>query len=235
MRGVGPTVNLKNERMMHALSLFPVDVINMGPFDLGHASRFLAREGYAERVARWPVLKSLISANGVFAPAAAPPAAFIIKEVRGPRIKGGKQSLKVGFLGLVEPRHVVDGKDQSVKDMYEAARALVPALRKKCDVLVLLTQSDFEPAAKLAAENPEVDVVIAGNTGMAYNPKLIGKTLVVSTAPLNAQQGDLRLYVDESGKFSFKFRSTDLDSTAPVDAAADAFVQSAPEPKPDQR
>lgn len=231
MRGVGSAVREKNERVMRALSLFPVDVINLGQYDLGHAAKFLAREGYDERVARLSMLKNLISANGVFAPALAPPPAFVIKEVRGPRIKDGKQSLKVGFLGLSEPRHVVGGKDTSVKDMYETARALVPELRKKCDLLVLLTQADYEPAAKLATENPEADVVIAGNTSMAYTPKTIGKTLLISTAPSNAQQGDLRIYVDNKGKFSFKFRSTDLDLSAPVNAEAEAFVQGVPDDK----
>lgn len=235
MRGVGPAVSQKNERVMRGLSLFPVDVINLGQYDLGHAPKFLARQGYDERVARYPMLKHVISANGVFGPALAPPAAFVIKEVRGPRIKGGQQSLKVGFLGLSEPRHVVGGKDTSVKDIYETARALVPELRKKCDLLVLLTQADYEPAAKLAAENPEADVVIAGNTSMAYNPKAIGKTLLISTAPSNTQQGDLRVYVDKAGKFSFKFRSTDLDVSAPVNSEAEAFVQGAPDAELKQR
>ncbi|HKY03985.1 MAG TPA: hypothetical protein VJQ56_03800 [Blastocatellia bacterium] len=231
MRGVVSSVAEKNARVMRALSLFPVDVINLGQYDLAHAQKFLSREGYDERVARLPMIKNLISANGVFGPGVAPPAPFVIKEVRGPRIKGGTGSLKVGFLGLSEPRHVVGGKDATVRDMFETARALVPELRKKCDLLVLLSHADYEPAARLASENPEADVVIAGNTGMAYNPKLIGKTLVVSTEPANAQQGDLRVYIDRAGKLSFKFRSTDLDIGAPVNTEADEFVQGASDDK----
>ena len=57
---------LQNEQVARAYSRWPVDVINLGRYDLIWARKMLAREGLAERVAALPMLKNLISANGVF-------------------------------------------------------------------------------------------------------------------------------------------------------------------------
>jgi len=152
----------------------------------------------------------------------------MIKEVEGPRIKGRKKSLKIGFVGLAEPLRPGGGMmDATVLNMYETARAVVPKARKACDVLVIVAHAEIDGAMRLARENPEADVVIAGNAEGIYKPREVGTTMVVSAAPGNIQQGDLRLYLDKDGRVTFKWRSTDLDTLVPIDAAAEAFAQAA--------
>ena len=51
--------------------------------------------------------------------------------------------------------------------------------------------------------------------------------MVVSAAPGNIHEGDLRLYIDSEGHITYKFRSNDLDTMIPADPAAEAFVQAA--------
>ncbi len=221
-----PYVLLQNEFVSRAYSLWGIDVINLGRYDLFYAQRLLAREGLAQRTAKLPMLKNLISANGVFADSLTPPAPYLIKEVQGPRIQGGKKSLKIGFLGLAEPtKPGAEVVDATVKDIFATARQQVAKLRKECDLLVIVAQAELATATRLAAENPEADIVIAGDSGGLYKPRRIGKTIVVSAAPGNTQQGDLRIYLSADGKMSYKFRATDLDDVIPADPGALAFTE----------
>jgi 2',3'-cyclic-nucleotide 2'-phosphodiesterase (5'-nucleotidase family) len=78
-------------------------------------------------------------------------------------------SLKIGVLGLVTdrvPSMTVGAATVGCRfeAPLEAARRLVPELRKRCDLLVLLTHVGVEVDAALAAAIPGVDVVIGGHT-----------------------------------------------------------------------
>jgi hypothetical protein len=94
-------------------------------------------------------------------------------------------------------------------------------------VLVIVAHCELETGLKLASENLEADVVIASDSGGIYNPRRVGNTLVVTAAPGNIQEGDIRFYFDKDGHVSFKFRATDLDALVPSDPAAAAFVTTA--------
>ena len=219
---------LQNDQFVRAYSRWPVDVVNLGRYDLIYAQKLLAREGLNERTQSHSFIKNVISANGIFGADVAAPAPYLIKEVTGPRITGKKKKLRIGFIGLAEPIRPGGGvMDATVRNMYETARTLVPKARKECDVLVIVAHAELDGAMRLARENPEVDVVIAGNAEGIFNPREVGHTMVVSAAPGNIQQGDLRLYLDKEGRISFKWRSTDLDTLVPIDSAADAFAQAA--------
>ncbi len=223
-----PHSMLMNSQVARAYSRWPVDVINLGRFDIIYAQKLLAREGLAERTEQLPMIKNIISANGVFGEDVAAPAPYIIKEVTGPRITGKKRKLRIGFVGLAEPIHPGAGLgDAMVTDMFVAARRTVPKLRKECDLVVIVAHSEMAAAMQLANENPEADIIIAGNAEGLFKPRQVGSTLIVSAAPGNTQQGDLRVYMDKEGRFSFKFRSTDLDEAVPSDPAALAFADAA--------
>jgi 2',3'-cyclic-nucleotide 2'-phosphodiesterase (5'-nucleotidase family) len=223
-----PVADLRNEQMGRALSRFPHDVINLGRDDMSLAQKLLAREGLSERSQRLPFIKSLVSANGVFGPGSVPPASYLIKEIGGPRIYGGTKKLKIGFVGVAAPTNPGGGIiDATVTNIFEATTRTVLKARKECDVLVVIAHCELETALKLASENLEVDVVIAADSGGIYNPRRVGNTLVVSAAPGNVQQSDLRVYLDKEGQISYKFRATDLDVLVPADPAAAAFAEAA--------
>ncbi len=226
--GYTPYIKLQNEQMARAFSRWPVDVVNLSRYDLIFARKILARDGLPGRTTELPVIKNMISANGIFEPEEAPPAQFVIKEVRGPRIMGAARKLRVGFIGLAEPKRASGGvMDGTVKDMFEIARQLVPRVRKSCDVLVIVAHAELKAAMMLAEQNPLVDIVIAGNAEGIYRPREVGKALVLSAAPGNIEQGDLRIYIGKTGQISYKFRSTELDDYVPADPAASAFAESA--------
>ena len=222
------SVDLQNEQIARAYGRWPADVINLGREDLPYVRKLLAREGLTERVQTFPMINNLISANAVFGRDAVAPTSYLIREVGGPRIYDGKKKLKIGFVGLAEPTNPGAGmRDSTVANMYESATPVVLKARKECDILVIVAHCELESALRLAAENMEADVVIATDSGGIYNPRQVGNTMVVTAAPGNIQEGDLRLYLDKNGRVSFKFRATDLDALVPSDPAAAAFVSAA--------
>lgn len=219
---------MQNEQVAKAYSRWPIDVINLSRDDLIYARKLLRKEGFEERLAKFPMIRNLISANGAFSGEEMKPAAYSIKELSGPRIHGGKRKLKIGFVGLTEPNAPVDGTmDATVRNMFQAATPAVLKARRECDLLILVAHCDLEPALKLAAENLEADVIIAADAAGFYKPRQVANTMVVTAAPGNTQEGDLRLYIDKDGRVSFKFRAVDLDELVPSDPAAAAFVEAA--------
>lgn len=215
-----------NDLVVRAYSRWPLDVVNLGRFDLSYAQKLFERDGFEERKASLPLLGNIISANGVFGPEASPPPPFIIREISGPRInkRGGK--VKVAFVGVAAPIRASKGLlDATVSNMFEAARRGVLAARKQADLVVIVSHAEWAPAKRLAEENPEADIVIAGNAEGFFNPINVGNVLLVPAAPGNVKQGDLRVYFDKDHHASFKFRATDLDDVVPADAAASAFVE----------
>ena len=223
-----PYVELQNEQVALAYSRWPADVINLARDDMTRARKLFVREGMKERVQALPMIKNVISANCVFGPESAPPPAYVIKEVGGPRIFAGKKKLKIGFIGVAAPHNPGDGlRDATVRNMFEATTKAVLKARKECDILVVIAHCELEPALQLAEENLDVDVIIASDSGGIYNPRRVGNTMVVSAAPGNIQEGDLRLYLDGEGHVTYKFRSNDLDQMIPADPAAEAFAKAA--------
>jgi len=223
-----PLVQLQNEQVAKAYCRWPVDVINLSRDDLFYARKLLRKEGFEERVAKLPMIKNLISANAVFSQDETRLPAYSVKEVGGSRIRGGKGRIKIGFVGLAESSAPGDGvRDAMVNDMFQAATPAILKARKECDVLIVVAHCDLEPALKLAAQNLEADVVIAADAAGFYKTRQVANTLVITAAPGNTQEGDLRLYIDKDGRVNFKFRATDLDEMVPSDPAAAAFVETA--------
>lgn len=217
-------VMLQNQQVAEAFSRWPVDVVNLGRYDAIYAQTLFALEGLAERTSKLGMINNVISANAVFGAEVAPPPPFVIKEISGPRIKG-KRQIKIGFVGLAAPLKPQQGmRDATIRDMFDTARQIIPRARKQSDILVVVAHCELEAAMRLAGENPEADIVIAGDAEGLFKPRLVGKTLVVSAAPGNIQQGDIRVYIEKDGKFRFKVLSTDLDDVVPSDPAALEFV-----------
>lgn len=220
-------VTLQNQQVAEAFSRWPLDVVNLGRYDAIYARKLFALEGFAERTARLGMINNIISANAVFGTDVAPPPPYVIKEVSGPRIKG-KRQMKIGFVGLAAPLRPQEGmRDATVRNMFETARQIVPRARKECDILVVVAHCELDAAMRLASENHEADIVIAGDAAGLFKPRLVDRTLVVSAAPGNVQQGDIRVYIEKNGKFRFKTLSTDLDDVVPSNPAAVEFTNNA--------
>jgi len=77
-------------------------------------------------------------------------------------------------------RGIQKSDDFGFKDSRESLREVIPELRKKVDVVVVLLHETPGDARRIVDEIPGMDVVVVGhNPGYMFNPDRIGSTLIV--------------------------------------------------------
>jgi 2',3'-cyclic-nucleotide 2'-phosphodiesterase (5'-nucleotidase family) len=92
-------------------------------------------------------------------------------------------------------RIVVD--DFRFEDMEEALRRVVPELRAKSDVVVVLFHTQVATVSHLLSAVPGIDVAVAGHTpGFIQNPDKIGDAFLVRPGNRGQDLGILRLWFD---------------------------------------
>ncbi len=124
-----------------------------------------------------------------------------------------KNGVKIGFIAILspatkglrdlQPGSSVEALTYVIKDPAPIARRLVPKVREKCDVLVLLAHMERAELETLLPELPEVDMVVLGHSGTrstSKEPLLIGTVPVYMAAPQGQYVGCLRVTLDPSGR-----------------------------------
>ena len=220
-----PDALTKNAWILKAYDEFPVDVINISSRDLRHVSRFLSKSGSDRKAEPQPALKRMVSANTASdSPDTIAPQPFVIRELPDRRSNNAAtKPVRVAFIGLTEAG-VAPPRGFKITDMVEAARRVMPEVKKRADVVIALAHLKPEDASRIASEVPGVDAIIAGNShseGAFFTPPLtVGKTLIVFTPYETRMIGELRFYRDAQGSFSPKTRYISLDTVVPDDPAA---------------
>ncbi|MCE0745384.1 bifunctional 2',3'-cyclic-nucleotide 2'-phosphodiesterase/3'-nucleotidase [Acetobacter sicerae] len=157
--------------MIRAMNLLGYDAATIGNHEFNYGLSFL-REQLKDAVFPF-VCSNVTLCNG--APLL-PPSIVLDREVIDDR--GQKCSLRIGVIGFVPPQIMVwDAihlhEQIMVMDMVEAARQIVPELRKRCDVIVALChcgisaeqrQGGEENAALYLAEIEGIDALLLGHT-----------------------------------------------------------------------
>lgn len=220
---------------MQGYSLVQHDVANLSPHDLLYAEQLFEKESYRMHGCETPIIRGLISANvrakdgNYLSP---PP--YVIKEISGPRFPrraDGKLSWRIGVVGLTEPDQSVSARLSGFKmdDPLISARRAILQARSQCDLLVVLAYLPEETVFKLLELNPGIDVVIAprGRWGRSYQRN---HGMVVYADRQTQMLGELRIYVDETGKVkNISDRMTLLDNRIPDDPDAAQLVSAAHE------
>lgn len=193
---------LMNQWMLKAFSQFKLDAANFSHRDLLFGNVALSKEKYDAQVKETPLLGDMISANII-------PAVdinkhtslkpYVIREVAGKRF-GSKTSIKVGFIGLTEP-WPGGSTGFVINDPVEKLKAILPEVRSKADIVVVLAYTTLGTSKELIKQNPDVDILIAANSVSAPPPaQREGKTIFVYAMQQTKGLGELRLYLDEEGK-----------------------------------
>jgi 5'-nucleotidase/UDP-sugar diphosphatase len=121
---------------------------------------------------------------------------YIIKEFDG---------LKVAIFGLTledTPTASKYGKDLDARSVIETAKALVPALREKADLVIALTHIGFEESrapgdVQLAKVVPGINVIVGGSSGTAFEEaEIVRDTLIVQAGIYGLYVGRLDLMID---------------------------------------
>jgi hypothetical protein len=111
----------------------------------------------------------------------------------------GKRKLRVGILGLARMNTGLsttapDGRRIVTADPLETAKALVPPLKKKCDLLIVLATLDPDQARNLAKQVPGIDMILGG-----FGPLELSEE--ITPEPASPESRPIRLtYVGNQGK-----------------------------------
>jgi 2',3'-cyclic-nucleotide 2'-phosphodiesterase (5'-nucleotidase family) len=187
---------LKSHFVAEMMGELGYEAVAVGERELNYGLKKLLEDG---RKYRLPLLcANLFLRTREGRPGRRPFAAYRIVE------RGG---LKVGFVALLSPKTRL-GRATTVPDTLKAmtymivdpvrvAREVVPAVRKKCDLLVLLAHMDKRELEKLLAEVPGVDLAVLGHFGSGVEstrePYLLSGVPTYAAVPKGQRIGRLRL------------------------------------------
>jgi len=122
---------------------------------------------------------------------------YVVKDIGG---------IKVGLLGLMDddPRRV--GVFEQLEKAYvtsyvDAARAYLPELTKKCDIVVALAHVGLGSARKFAEQVPDFDIVLVGHGGdRTPMAEKIGETILVKSGSKSSSVGTLVLSLNDENR-----------------------------------
>lgn len=123
---------------------------------------------------------------------------YIIKRVGG---------LRMAILGIV-PLDLFDrvkGKESLLHTLEiispnKALKDLLPVVRDKADLVILLSQCNFEDTAILADGAGGIDIAICHRSGMLKSPLKDIRTPILTYTELGRQLGFLKLKIDDLGQ-----------------------------------
>ena len=194
-----------------------IEVMNAMRFDamvVGNHEFDFGPKVLKERIAqaRFPVL----GANVKGVPALKP---YVIKNLQGVRI---------AIIGVVTPETPVTTHPRNVTGLTfstpeSAVKQYLPELKRRADIIIVLSHCGFQADRELAAKIPEIDVIVGGHSHTKIlQPELVGRTIIVQAWEHAKALGVLNLKVKD-GKVA-GFDGT-LQEISPATGAPNCQVQ----------
>ena len=181
-----------------AMDIMGYDAMNIGESDL------ILGEGFLEQKTE-NLSFPLISANIVDKYTGSP-------HFRPYVIKTMKNGLRVGILGLLNQRYVINSDKLDTISYIETADRYVEDLKSESDIVIVLGHLGLPYSEHLAEAVEGIDVILNGHWDVdSQEPKVIGKTLVMSTTFHSRKIGRLDLKIKDSAVTSYTWESTLLD------------------------
>lgn len=228
-----PEMLVRNSWVMQGYQSIHHDVANLSHRDLLYAQYLFEKENYRMQERETPVVQGFISANVRAADSDhLTPPAYFIKELKSDRFAAkadGQRTCRVGVVGVTE----MPDKSSApltgfiIDDPLVASRRAIVQARGQCDLLVVLAYVSEDTAFKLLDLNPEADVIIVPRArwGRTYQGN---HGWLVYADPQTKQLGELRLYLDATGRVSRVVdRQVMLDDKIPSDPATEKLVKAA--------
>ena len=147
---------------VEAMNRLGYDAAALGPKDLG-----LGAEILSQRIAEADYM--YLAANVAYAATGEPVAGDVLF-----REMGGHG---VAIIGLTEK---VDAPGFTVADPVETLQKLLPDVRSRADIIIVLTHLPVSAAREMAAVMPDIDLIVAGGSEhLAAGEEIGGRTLIV--------------------------------------------------------
>ena len=218
-KGYGPTAKIQTQFVVKGLKKLGYDAINLSYKD------FYLGSAYLKEIEKKQDVK-FISGNIFYEDGNAFAMPYVIKELTPVgNAKLPFKKIKVGILGLGDEREQLlrrksDEPQLKSTNSVEAAQKIVPKLRKKTDLVILLYNGKFRNLEALLNNVKGIDVVVMG--GEYYSVRRFGDGgyLVVSSPSLGKYGNYLSLTLDSNKKIiAHRERSVALDEKIKEDAA----------------
>jgi hypothetical protein len=122
-----------------------------------------------------------------------------------------RDGVRFGFVALLSPQTksrtagaesgVVESINYVIEDPWKMAETVVPYVRDKCDVLVLLAHMDLFDLEMKLPEFTEIDLVILGHSTKSSRtePVTVGATPVYAATTQGQNIGNLKMTLDNDG------------------------------------
>ncbi len=173
-------MKLKADLLADAYKKIGIDALNVGELDLAFGVNYLFDKRKSPGL---PFVSSNIvyreGGKEVFQP-------YIAKEVKG---------VKVAIFGLI-PLLPNLGNDKDIKLLspFDTARTMIGKLKRKADIIILLSNLGQQEDEKLARDVPGIDLIVGGRTRvLLQTPVKIGNTLILQAQAQGKHIGKLDL------------------------------------------
>lgn len=207
----------KAELLLNVMELMGYDALNLGGPEFFFGKEFLER---TRAHVSFPYIASNLLYNGSRLPWTKE---YIIKEAGG---------IKVAVLGVLNPSDLAQHPNQDrVKELQvmppEAAlNKLLPAVREKADLVVLLSSFGAEETRALAKAVSGVDVAIASGSDDLFFSQTSEKPILLHTSYLGKTVGLLKLTLDEKRTLTVnENRHIKLDGSVPENEQVTRLVE----------
>jgi len=203
----GEQDSLKSAFMVDAMNRLGYDVVTLGEREFSFGQAFLLNTFKKTKI-------DVVSANLVYADTKKPfVKPYVIRKMCNAR---------VAFFGLIgndmKIRTLLTERALEIKDPIATAKALVPELRKKADIIVLLSHIGLTEGQRLTLEAPGIDVMVFG-----HQPGLF-REIAKTNNVINTRAGERGQYIPgihlvvEDGKISsYDGDMVTLDDKVPAD------------------
>jgi len=210
----GEQDSLKSAYMVRAMNELGYDVVTLGEREFNFGQAFLLDRSKKTKI-------DVVSANIDYADTKKP----FVK----PYVIRKACTVRVAFTGLIgkdiKIRQLPSERGIEILDPFETAKKLIPELRGKADVVVVLSHLVLTDAQKLALEAPGIDVMVFGHQAGLF--RTIVKTQEVITLR-GGERGQympqLHIAVQDGKVASFDGDVVVLDDKVPADEAMNKAV-----------
>ena len=137
------------------------------------------------------------------------------KATASPYILLRRCGLKVAVTGLIETGRYETGAGLKTGEPREALARLIPELRKKAGVIVVLADLELETVRELARDFPEITLILFRGRGDSHAPELVNRTVIASIYGEARYIGDMTLTWESERRLSAKGDAVLLDERFP--------------------
>jgi 2',3'-cyclic-nucleotide 2'-phosphodiesterase (5'-nucleotidase family) len=204
----------KAELILNAMELMGYDALNLGSPEFNFGKEFLE---HTRSHVSFPYIASNLLYGGSRLPWTRE---YIIKEVGG---------IKVAVLGVLNPdglAQLTKVKDMEVIPPETALKRLLPEVRGKADLVILLSRFDVKETIALVKAVKGVDVAISSGSDDVFFVVAPENTVLLQTGSLGRTMGLVKITLDEKRRISVsENRYVPLDSSVPGNGEIERLVE----------